>query len=141
MSSEPIFNDGRGTVTVMDITTGDQPFSLQKGCDFVVSRYLQIKPNEIYWLELKNGTTKKIFQNKTQLEKFSNVESNEITYKFQNLTRQSVFEEQGVYQCVVNFAGLDGPIVGRTFIVNIKGIKLFLFNCSISLTFAQNIMI
>ena len=86
MSSEPIFNDGQGTVTVMNITTGDQPFSLQKGCDFVVSRYLQIKPNEIYWLELKNGTTKKIFQNKTQLEKFSNVESNEITYKFQNLT-------------------------------------------------------
>ena len=107
---------------MINITAGDESFNLTDGCEVTVSQiYIKIKPTEIYWL--KNGKIK-TFQNATQLKKLFHG-FGEVTYKFQNPTRQSVFEEQGIYQCVVDFEGLDGPIIGRTFNVNIKGMQFF----------------
>ena len=118
----PIFNESVGKVILINITAGDKPFTFPKGCEVTVSRHLQIKPNEIYWL--KNGTIK-TFQNASRLQKLPTESSNEVSYIFQNPTRQSVFEEQGIYQCVVDFAGTDGPIIGKTFNVTIRGTKCF----------------
>ena len=107
---------------VINRTAGDEPFDLWASCEVTVSPYLQFKPTEIYWL--KNNKVKTL-QNATQLVKIPS--RADVIYRFQNPTRQSVFEEEGIYQCVVDFVGLEAPIVGRTFNVIINGTYPFFF--------------